>query len=129
MKTEIDTSTTAGKIAVMQAFQDGKKIERLIIADMWLPVTDPLWDWSAFDYRIAKQQNTRHLLASDWDGLPVVWVRSVKEPMSHWLVTGITEKGFMYAGRARSWAVSDTKYLVWSTDRKTWNPFTVEETQ
>lgn len=53
-------TTTAEKIAIMQAYLDGKTIETLAIgSDTWYgmtPITEdvgePLWDWKQFKYRI-----------------------------------------------------------------------------
>ena len=49
------TKTTAEKIAVMQAFERGKPIERFSYrcGEGWLPTKDPVWDWHLFDYRVA----------------------------------------------------------------------------
>lgn len=55
---KIDTKTTAGKIAVMQAFEDGKHIEAYKNDNFgWTgPVNfQPLWRWGEFDYRIKPQ--------------------------------------------------------------------------
>lgn len=51
--------TTREMIAVMQAFEDGKKIQ---IADKgskdWADygMGEPVWDWDAFDYRIKPEE-------------------------------------------------------------------------
>jgi len=55
---QIDTSTTGGKIAVMSAFERGEKIEcayRTTRAQpSWTPSDlAPGWNWQAYDYRIA----------------------------------------------------------------------------
>lgn len=52
-------STTVEKIAVMQAWEDGKPIEvRRRSGDDWVtvkrPIETPIWDWSLYDYRIAQ---------------------------------------------------------------------------
>ena len=53
---KIDTSTTAGKIEVMQAFIDGKGIEgKAIVNDKWIRISPSTWDWKNLDYRIAPQ--------------------------------------------------------------------------
>lgn len=59
--THIDTSTTAGKISVMAAYERGEPVQarRLGLAEWSVPKTrkdtgdDPCWDWSMYDYRIA----------------------------------------------------------------------------
>ncbi len=52
---KIDTSTIAGKISVMQAFEDGKKIMSNEYHGGWAYDTAPCWDWSEFDYCIKPQ--------------------------------------------------------------------------
>lgn len=45
--------TLSEKIAVMQAFERGEKIEyRLKVVNFWLPVQNPDWDWRGCDYRV-----------------------------------------------------------------------------
>lgn len=52
---KIDTNTTAGKIAVMQAYEDGKEIE-IIKNGVAVPLEhSPKWDWLCIDYRIKPQ--------------------------------------------------------------------------
>lgn len=46
-------TTTAEKIAVMQAFEEGKPIEYLSTwLNKWVNTDSPMWDWSSCDYRI-----------------------------------------------------------------------------
>lgn len=128
MANEIDTSGTAGKIAVMQAFAEGNRIEgsyRLGTSG-WCTHTKPNWDWTSYDYRISQQPKTRPLRASDWDGLPVVWVR-LSGKSDEMLVTSIGIKGFNLSEYFYAWGYLERH--VWSVDRKTWKPFTVEDTQ
>lgn len=41
------------KIAVMQAYADGKEIEFQVKGDnRWIDATAPVWNWNAFEYRI-----------------------------------------------------------------------------
>ena len=54
----IDTSTTAGKIAVMQAHERGERVEarvRQSTMPNWYQVDagELVWDWKCSDYRIA----------------------------------------------------------------------------
>ena len=44
---------TKEMIAVMQAYEDGKRIEGKLLADPdWYDIEKPLWDWDSFVYRI-----------------------------------------------------------------------------
>jgi len=54
----IDTSTTAGKIAVMQAFEDGKQIQHHRTTENtvgWVSTGCPIWQWNEYFYRIKPQ--------------------------------------------------------------------------
>lgn len=54
-QTHPDTTTLAGKIAVMQAALEGKKIQvRTRDSLTWEDASDPCWDWIVFNYRIAQ---------------------------------------------------------------------------
>lgn len=44
-------STTKEKIAVMQAFEDGKEVE-LEGSIQWLPANNPNWNWAETNYRV-----------------------------------------------------------------------------
>ena len=50
--------TTKEKIAVMQAFMDGKKLQILSNDDWtdWNPTCDPVWNWERGDYRIKPER-------------------------------------------------------------------------
>lgn len=74
-------TTLAEKIAVMQAFERGEKIETLITNGEWIEVSFPMWDWQDCDYRIApKPKKTIELyqwLCYDSQGfLPGYWASS-----------------------------------------------------
>lgn len=48
-----DTSTTAGKIAIMQAHERGEHIQYFCKVDRrWYPADTPTWSWRDTDYRI-----------------------------------------------------------------------------
>lgn len=46
-------TTTAEKIAVMQAFERGEKVEYSDGCGRWYEVSDPSWDWLEYEYRVA----------------------------------------------------------------------------
>lgn len=60
------TKTTAEKIAVMQAYERGEKIEAKSngVSTRWSVNYDPRWNWSSFDYRIAAPEPVPHTI--DW---------------------------------------------------------------
>jgi len=53
----IDTSTTSGKIQVMQAKENGKVIEYKVIDvdDLWCQEASCSWNWGDIKYRIKPQ--------------------------------------------------------------------------
>jgi hypothetical protein len=49
--------TLQEKIAVMQAFAEGKKIQfQIALQEEWLDTDQPTWDWWARDYRIVPER-------------------------------------------------------------------------
>lgn len=51
---------TQEKIAIMQAFIEGKKIEACAVGtDNWVPAGAPIWDWLSRDYRIKNTPKLR----------------------------------------------------------------------
>lgn len=52
--TPVDTSTTGGKVYVMESFMNGESLEFKIRGPSeWTKCREPQWDWYAYDYRIA----------------------------------------------------------------------------
>jgi len=75
MDTKIDTSTIEGKIAVMQAFKEGKKIENRhrALSDTWTGCCAPSWNWHSYDYRIKREPEVLYRRVHK-DGEPgVLW--------------------------------------------------------
>lgn len=54
MNTQPDTTTLAGKIAVMQAAAEGKRIEfsHPVHNNEWRIITEPSWQWGVANYRV-----------------------------------------------------------------------------
>ena len=51
--------TIEEKIAVMQAYADGKKIEESYFGRSWTETTNPAWQWVNYDYRIKPEPKYR----------------------------------------------------------------------
>lgn len=72
------TKTTAEKIAVMQAYEDGEEIEFKIKADAnsaWLSVgctNEFEWNWFSFDYRV-KPKPAPIPMTIPWDVIEDAW--------------------------------------------------------
>lgn len=87
------TKTTAEKIAVMQAYEIGEKIEtRNQMATHWHLSDYPDWDWSQYDYRIAAPDPVPHTI--DWSHVSDDYVCMVTTSHgNHYLATSIPEDG------------------------------------
>lgn len=60
--------STAEKIAVMQAFLDGEKIERKNLIrrpHCWFRTSIPAWNWAEFDYRVEPKPQELYLVFND----------------------------------------------------------------
>ena len=68
-------STTKEKIAIMQAFIDGAKIECMDKDDtvkQFNYVGAPAWDWNAFDYRVKDERTLERKIEDKWPDKEVV---------------------------------------------------------
>lgn len=54
-------STTAEKIAVMQAFERGEGIE-MVFLGKWMPCYTPTWDWMNREYRVTRKPRTANVV-------------------------------------------------------------------
>jgi len=97
---------TLEKMAVMQAFMDGKEIEHTVRGeDTWFPAYSPRWDWFGFKYRIKQEPVTYPTV--DWsiftdDVQWLAWDKSgigylyAKEPIAlsdRWLGAAVAKAG------------------------------------
>lgn len=88
--------TTAEKIAVMQAFEDGKQIEfrrSFNNNNVWIDCGGPVWNWDIYEYRIKPEEkkltyrpykDTYEMIADYKErfnidvpcyAMPLIWVR------------------------------------------------------
>lgn len=74
---KVDTSTTAGKIAVMQAYEGGKEIQIHFLGEggVWTEISKSasLWNWAEYKFRIKPQtveQAAKAYLTSHYMGKP-----------------------------------------------------------
>lgn len=49
---QIDTSTTAGKIRVMELAEQGRQVATTNAEGSWRSTTTPEWAWDSYDYAI-----------------------------------------------------------------------------
>lgn len=81
-------TTTQEKIAIMQAYVDGKKIESLSYNNndaRWMDVTDPAWSWINNDYRVKKEKKTLWgAICTDNNYGAIRWFESEKELLGYY---------------------------------------------
>ena len=58
------TQSIESMIEVLQAYKDGKKIEFLNIVGVWEKLTNPSWDFRAYEYRIAPEPKKKMKLGA-----------------------------------------------------------------
>lgn len=60
---------TAERIAIMQAYVDGKEIEFTWrdLGKAWVKISDPTWDWSLNDYRIKPKPSEVYVVEGTQD--------------------------------------------------------------
>jgi len=110
---------TIEAIRVMQAYVDGKEVEvqRPIAGSVWLPASEPRWDWFNSNYRIKPTKTLRPWTA---DEVPLgAWMRFKLLPSTRLIISSGT---------------LSINFKQWLEDRehsldggKTWLPCGVEE--
>lgn len=92
-------TTTAQKIAIMQAFAEGKLVECLGFDGAWSAYPkgqEPVWNWDDFDYRVAETKpsiNWDHVskdynyLAEDGDGTGYLYAFKPVNDSAQWFST------------------------------------------
>ena len=103
--------TTKEKIEIMQAYEDGKKIEgRSISCREWVECssnTEPIWNWALYDYRIKPEstyrpyKDTEEMIADFKKrfnakvppyAMPIIWVKRKDGSNLAKLITGFRDK-------------------------------------
>lgn len=118
--------TNREKIAVMESFEKGDKIEVQVRGgSAWCLIVDPSWDWMHCDYRIAPSAPKLKRVPLTPEDLPAVcWVRNTSKwggQKSHALVTFVNETRFEADGVKFEW-LKEMENLEYSPDRNTWKP-------
>lgn len=87
-----DTSTLAGKIAVMQAALEGRAIDSRTKGCglyAWLPCRRPSWNWSELDFRIAPPPPTPRYRPWTADEIPLGSAIKMKHAAWKGLITAV----------------------------------------
>ena len=78
--------TIEEKIAVMQAFKDGKEIEVYHIAKKgWFETNDPAWDWSITDYRVKEEPKEPQYVPFTFEDAEFLIGKLVKSKNKNWI--------------------------------------------
>lgn len=115
------STTIQEKVAVMQAFVAGKKIQVRVkrSASPWAEAVNPIWDWNFYEYRIAPEKQKVPLTPDDIP--PVCWVKftTADGGIRHRMVIDVDDRGVAFAGGlgVTFLGLMQNEY---STDRKTW---------
>ncbi len=78
---------TKEKIAVMQAFVDGRAIEIMILDDpdqLWVRLDSPNFNWEKCNYRIAKQKQKTVKLLAFFTGYQLIWLEETRSAPCDW---------------------------------------------
>lgn len=117
--------TIQEKIAVMQAFADGKKVQARARSGRpadWFDVDPPMWSWTTDEYRIRPSECLTPLTQNDIP--PICWVRPPFSDDREFLVLGASLTAITYVTEnsicSRSYEYLCTSDWQYSTDRKTW---------
>lgn len=90
---------TKEMIEIMQAYVDGKPIEFRDNSRVWMYVQSPVWDWNAYDYRIAQIPDS-----IDWSHV---------NPEFKFMARSVTGEVFLFRSKpivvyGHYWAVRDS---------------------
>ena len=80
--------TIEEKIAVMQAFADGKTIEYSIKSDKledWIITESPFWDWLRIDYRVKEEPKQPEYVPFSFEDAEFLIGKVVKSKNENWV--------------------------------------------
>lgn len=80
--------TIEEKIAVMQAFAEGKTIEYSIISDKledWIITESPFWDWIRIDYRVKEEPKQPEYIPFTFEDAEFLIGKIVKSKNEKWI--------------------------------------------
>ena len=80
--------TIQEKIAVMQAFAEGKTIEYSIISDKledWIITESPFWDWIRIDYRVKEEPKQPEYIPFTFEDAEFLIGKPVKHKKDSWV--------------------------------------------
>lgn len=112
--------TTAEKIAVMQAYIDGKKIEYYYGTSQWKEcIVEPSWDWSSCAYRIKPEPKYRPYKDADECFKEVQkhegWAKETKSGL-YFVCTSIKNCGYVLGGNTYKDYKELVNNYVWADD-------------
>ena len=70
---------------VMEAYADGKKVQKQDINGLWIDCDNPMFDWASFNYRIKPEPKYRPFKSQEecWNEMlkhqPFGWLKSIRK--------------------------------------------------
>lgn len=115
--------TTEEKIAIMQAYAEGKKIEYKVNGHdeywaQWVIQEEPQWDWGWYDYRIKPEPHYRPYANAEECFKDVLkhggWIKNTSGQYIHILAVG--ESAMAYAENISFPYERACQFWVWADD-------------
>ena len=85
---------------VMEAYADGKKVQKQDINGLWIDCDNPMFDWASFNYRIKPGPKYRPYKSQEecWNEMlkhqPFGWVKEISCEMLY-LINGISNESIV----------------------------------
>ena len=85
---------------VMEAYADGKKVQKQDINGLWIDCDNPMFDWASFNYRIKPGPKYRPFKSQEecWEEMlkhqPFGWVKEISCEMLY-LINGISNESIV----------------------------------
>ena len=85
---------------VMEAYADGKKVQKQDINGLWIDCDNPMFDWASFNYRIKPGPKYRPFKSQEecWNEMlkhqPFGWVKEISCEMLY-LINGISNESIV----------------------------------
>ena len=114
---------------VMEAYADGKKVQKQDINGLWIDCDNPMFDWASFNYRIKPGPKYRPFKSQEecWNEMlkhqPFGWVKEISCEMLY-LINGISNESIVIMEDINSFKEAMNIY-----EFKDGTPFGIKEEQ
>lgn len=119
--------TTKEKIAVMQAYEDGKRIKAETFENvrlLWLKneTSEPTWDWVDYDYTIVEEPKRTPFDGSDAFNLLGQKFKLIESPIFYSICTDADDRGIYFGEQYHKFADLEELYEKWNDLLKVFEP-------